>query len=263
MPRNINAPRAKLGHIRRVIGIDTGGTGSSNINDAVIALNAVPKSLIGQPNGLVPIGSDGKIPLNYFSNNVILGATVCTVEGPLSVAKNSSNSYTITNYDVFTTYNIVPKNGTINSFNLVTGSFNFVSNNVDSYGGFSINGIDYPVKIGNPLDQVVYTTTSSGSINIPAGVKSITVTGKGQDGWNVVNQDSSVTYFNGVDVTLSHKEAGSQVIAKTFTYKGGTGDSLPIADSLTETYVMTNPDNPGTLTYNVTANGSLVIKFNY
>lgn len=151
MPRNINAPRAKLGFIRQVVGINQGGTNASNIPDAVTNLGAVPRSMIGQPNGLVPIDSNGKIPLSYFSENIVLGATVSTVDGPVAVSKSSVSDYTITNFDSFTAYNITGVKGTISNFNNVTGTFKFTANNEDTYGGFNINGVMYSVQIGNPI----------------------------------------------------------------------------------------------------------------
>lgn len=134
-------PDLDLAKIVGIVGIINGGTDGDTAPEAVTNLGGVSRSSIGQANGPVPLGSDGRINVSYF--DATLGETV-TITGPGSLNTNQQGSYVITNHDSFKIYTITPVAGSVNR----NGSnITYTAPAVAGLAGFVINGRQIDITI--------------------------------------------------------------------------------------------------------------------
>ncbi|MGI9213119.1 MAG: hypothetical protein ACR2HF_11670, partial [Methylococcaceae bacterium] len=94
--------------------IPEGGTGATTVADALIALGGISKATVGQVGGPVALDALACAPTACYPTGV---GQSYTFTGPtaLSGGATSSNTYTLTNYDAYTTYTLTPLSGSINS----------------------------------------------------------------------------------------------------------------------------------------------------
>ena len=122
--------------------VEAGGTDNTNTTDVITELNLIPKTQLGQPNGIA-ILVDGKVP------NTVLGTdktTVC-LNGPREIIENLAFQYTITNYEadrsyvVSTTHGVISRNDDIVIF---TPMLNIQNTEIRT---FLVNGKEYRITV--------------------------------------------------------------------------------------------------------------------
>lgn len=111
-----------------------GGTGQTTAAAARTALNLVAAADINQPNGVAGLGADGKIQATQMPDN---GPAPFGVQGPATVTIGSSTNFTITNYDIFTTYTLTAISGTVDRNG---DTISYTAPSVGGAGGFVLNG---------------------------------------------------------------------------------------------------------------------------
>ena len=94
----------------RPLDINKGGTNAKTAPQAVENLNAVPISIVGQPEGIAPLGSGGKIPVQFLGSGEIHSVSL---SGPAELGLNTSGQYQITDYDFDTVYTAITTDGTV------------------------------------------------------------------------------------------------------------------------------------------------------
>jgi hypothetical protein len=111
-----------------------GGTGVVTGNAVKTALNAIDISTINQPNGLAGLDNDGRIPSSALPEQAVMEIAVI---GPNTVFVGSTNIYTISNYDMFTQYDVSAITGTVSR---VKDVITYNAPSTVMIGGFVING---------------------------------------------------------------------------------------------------------------------------
>ena len=122
--------------LSKPLSVTEGGTGSTTPEQAVLALNALSKSLSGQANHTVPIDDTTHIPMSHIPTDAYGIATLGTdnqlldpispptmdsveisVSGTDMIVGDIDYTFTITNYDDFSTYSVSVNQGTISILN--------------------------------------------------------------------------------------------------------------------------------------------------
>ena len=178
MGRNVSTNDAGKVGLPGILTVAQGGTGANTVVAAVAALKMVPTSEKGAASGLALLDSSGKVNMTNLITDTANGlATLtsgqvsagvipssvtvgATVSGPKTVYTNTSNTYTITNYDSATTYTLTSSLGSV-SRNGATITFNPTS---AGSNGFSINGAAVNVTVSAPtVNQPSITSPTSGA----------------------------------------------------------------------------------------------------
>lgn len=146
MARSIYAPYAGVERITSVVGVDKGGTGGDNLDEASTNLGTIRLNKLGQPNGVATIGSDGKIPFEQLPE---IGGNI-GLSGSKTIFKNTTETYTITNYDAATTYTVSTNYGTVTR---VKDKITYTASGTPGNGGFTINDKEFIIPI---LDEQPY-----------------------------------------------------------------------------------------------------------
>lgn len=121
-----------------------GGLGTDNAAAAATAINAVLLSSLGQANGVANLDEDGLIYPEHIPDD---GVALIGITGPTNVNMGGSGVYTITNYDMFTTYDVVAISGTVSR---VKDTITYNAPAAAGNGGFKINGKTCSVVINGP-----------------------------------------------------------------------------------------------------------------
>lgn len=111
-----------------------GGLGSVDVPGARTALGVVTSDRIGQPNGILGLDEDGRIASSLIPND---GVTLISVIGPTLLIVGTTAQYTISNYDMFTTYDVAAISG---SLTRVKDIITYTAPNNIMPGGFTVNG---------------------------------------------------------------------------------------------------------------------------
>lgn len=110
MGRTLQTPTPTLRNLRMDVPINKGGTGVKAASQLPAALGIVGKIHMGAPNGVAKAGMDGLLPANQLPRYI---APSVTIDGPEEVFQGQTVVFTITNYDVKTSYNITVSAGTV------------------------------------------------------------------------------------------------------------------------------------------------------
>lgn len=143
---------------RQVLTKAQGGTGVANISEAAASLHLATNALIGQANGLIPLDSNGKIPLSKFANN-----TKVNLAGSLVAYVGVNNWYNITDFDSNRNYNISVTAGSVSR----NGAFiTFVPPATSQTVTLAVNGKGYSVVIqpAAPQTPVLVTPIDNASV---------------------------------------------------------------------------------------------------
>lgn len=196
-----------------ILQVENGGTGATTEDEALAVLDAVSESKVNQPNGVLGLNENGFIDVDRFPSD-FGGAASVNIFGPKEVVLGSSILLEITNYDVFTTYQIETYKVSVEREDeklLVTG----MSFGSDAW--FSVNGSVYNLRVlvdnasleGNLVSKVSFTNDQ--------GLSAIAATGGG----SLVAVSQPAKPFNGSqgagEVNIfSHTEAtGYSPVLKT------------------------------------------------
>lgn len=80
---------------------------NGEVGDVVLTandVNALPKNLLGTPNGVAGLGADGKVPRSQLPNMSSATGTPIALDGPTLVYPGTTYVYQITNYNAFSDY---------------------------------------------------------------------------------------------------------------------------------------------------------------
>lgn len=162
MERSINQALKQLPPFIR--SIMTGGTGATDKSTAISNLGGIPLSTRGIANGIAPLNTNNKIPLQYFPDIPSIDAPALEGSGVIYVGETDVQ-YEITNYNTNTTYNISVTRGTF----VREEQYIYVTPNAGSgISIITINGRNYPITVLDPyLDIPVITYPQNNIINIP------------------------------------------------------------------------------------------------
>lgn len=147
----------------RVRKIEEGGVGGRDAQASTIALGGIPLNRLGVPGGVASKDETNRIPLDQIPANFKNISDIVTVDGVDSILKNSTTTYTITNFDVSTNYTVTPIRGAVSR----NGSEIIYSAPASAgEGGFIINDVRYVVRIFEPtIDKPIITTPTHTSLN--------------------------------------------------------------------------------------------------
>lgn len=140
MERQLNSPSGGS-TIVGVLQPREGGLGTTDAAAARTALNALASTQVGVANGVAQLTNDGLVnPDNVPAD----GVTLIAIQGPTSMGINSVATFEITNYDAFTTYDLVALAGTVKRYkNTIT----YESSGSAGASGFRINGRLYAINV--------------------------------------------------------------------------------------------------------------------
>ncbi len=166
MKRSLTSPNRDT-TIVNTLQVYEGGTGSTNVQGAQTNLDILPASTLGQPNGPAKVPANGQISGSMFTGSADAGVSL---SGPTTVFVSTTNTYTITNYDITTSYTVSGTGGTVS----ISGeTVTYLANATTGSGKIVINGKTFTIT---KSDQVPLTPTVSSPVD------------------NATNQGSSVTY---------------------------------------------------------------------
>lgn len=121
-----------------------GGLRSSDGAGAINALNAVRTSIVDQPLGILGLDENGRV---RASSLPALAAPEVSVVGPSELYVGTSGTYTISNYDMFTEYDVDVIAGSVLR-NKAT--ITFFAPNAVMPAGFKVNGKSFSPTIKPP-----------------------------------------------------------------------------------------------------------------
>lgn len=110
MSRELQAPTPVVKALTIIPTIGKGGTGQTTEAAAAAAIGALSIDALGAPNGAAQADQDGYIPYAQLPTSAVSGPTI---DGPTDIFIGQSVQFTITNYDVNTTYTVGVNAGTI------------------------------------------------------------------------------------------------------------------------------------------------------
>ena len=161
MSRTLTSPNSGS-TVADTLKIHEGGTGATTAVQAAATLNAVSLSQVGQPGGVAELDALGKLPAAALPSS---GVTTINVIGPINAAAGQVNTYTISNYDVFSEYVVAAVRGAVYRTGKVI-VYTAPSTEGDGVGGFVINGRVFNVNIGpsKPVVPILVGTSTAGSV---------------------------------------------------------------------------------------------------
>ncbi len=145
--------------------ISKGGTESLNALDAAKNLKLVTNAHKNIPFGVAGIGINNKIDSAILPPGLVFDGSI-NVSGPTNLTINQVQAYTITDYDISTTYTIAALGGSISRSD---ATITYTAPGVSGNSGFTINGKTITIAIGSALPATpVITSPTSSSINMPS-----------------------------------------------------------------------------------------------
>ena len=150
--------------------ISKGGTASSKKVDAARNLKLITNAMKNLPNGPIGIDSNGLISPTVLPAGLSFNSSI-NVTGPLSLSINQVQAYTITDYDINTTYTLAAIGGSISRSG---ATITYTAPGVTGAGGFTINGKTFAIAIGSTLPNTPsITSPSTGSTGLLSSVSFI------------------------------------------------------------------------------------------
>lgn len=144
MKRNyLPGPRLQ---VEGIVPLEMGGTGADNLPDARTNLGIVPKSQMGQAEGLIPLDQFGKFSPSYLEGFVF---STVDVDGPKELFTDEVGVYKITNMDSRINYTVHADVGTIS---IEGDTITYIAPPTHiAPGGFSVNSSYYNIPIRGPV----------------------------------------------------------------------------------------------------------------
>ncbi len=144
----------------------SGGTGQDTAPEALVAIGAVAAIDVGQAFGPIPLDASGKIDASKVS-----GGYAPAVQGNMSVAANSINTYTITNYNDFASHTLSAVSGAVSRSG---ATITYTAPATLGASGFVINGRTIAISVVTPVPaQAVITSPVNGATGV---IESPTIT---------------------------------------------------------------------------------------
>lgn len=149
--------------------IDQGGTDAYNAPEALANLNGASADKLNEANGLIKLNGNIKIDSTRIPPGYSGGDSGPMIEGLTSLSINQVTTYTITNYDEFTVYNLVAMDGIASR----TGNIiNYTAPTGPGLSGFTLNGKAYNINIiqNNAVNRPTVTSPANGATNQPNNI---------------------------------------------------------------------------------------------
>ena len=170
MRRYIHSP--SLDSKRYAIPIYKGGSAAITAVKAADNLGLVTGAIVNQPNGVLGLDANGKVPFSKISN-VVQGNV--NITGPLLITLGANNQWSINDYDSFSTYTVSSSHGivTLSSNQIVLNVPIGHNINTPVQLTLTINGvsrvISIPISAALPVAKPIITSPVNNATNI--GVK--------------------------------------------------------------------------------------------
>lgn len=215
------------GRLHGVVPVARGGTGVKTAPQALVNLDLLDPSAVGQPGGVVKLVG-GLIPNNQLSTDTSL---LPTLKGPNSVLVGMEATYQITNYDLDTGYDIRTSSAGVTILVQDNGTFILASSDTGTKY-FTINGQEYSVQVTNiSPSQPTINSPTTGVTNQAAAVQFIA---------------SAFSMPSGYPGTETHRNTDWQLsTSATFA----TISHTSLADSANKTAWIANNLQPNTTYY--------------
>lgn len=188
MGRTIYSPKPPTSQINGIVPIERGGTGADTIEQAAINLHVLDNDNIGQPLNPIVLDGQAKVPTSRLYTNLpgqlisldsqgeipqdkreYIQKSGVTVTGPSSLFVMDSGTYTITNFDITTTYDVKAVSGSISTLG---DTISYTAPSSAGIAGFTINGKRFTVQVlssgvNKPTitSPTLNTTKASGSLS--------------------------------------------------------------------------------------------------
>ena len=209
MKRSLTSPNRDT-TIVNTLQVYEGGTGATNVQGAQTNLDILPTSTLGQPNGPAKMPANGQISGSMFTGSADAGVSLF---GPTSVFVSTTNTYTITNYDIATTYTVSGTGGTVS----ISGeTVTYVANATVENGTIVINGKTFTIP---KTDQVPAAPT----VTVPVD--------------NATNQGSSVSFTSSA---FSTQKAGDTHASSDWEVSTNSGFTAVVKSSYSDATNKTN-----------------------
>lgn len=140
MERVIYSP--KFGAVEGVSPIVRGATDADNAPQAVANLGLVPQSSLGAAGGFAMLDANGDLQRNQLPSGL---SKATRVDGPVAVLPNSRSVFTITNFDMETSYTL--EEGPDTKITKGTGGVLYVDVMGSGNTWIKVNGVTYPIAV--------------------------------------------------------------------------------------------------------------------
>ena len=140
MERVIYSP--KFGAVEGVSPIVRGATDAETAPQAVANLGLVPQSSLGAAGGFAMLDANGDLQRSQLPTGL---SKATRVDGPVAVLPNSWSTFTITNFDMETTYTL--EEGPDTKITRGTGGVLYVDVMGSGNTWIKVNGVTYPIAV--------------------------------------------------------------------------------------------------------------------
>lgn len=159
MPRVLTSPSAGS-TIVSPLNISEGGTGATTASGALNNFGAIPANKVNAPLGVAGLDSESKLSSSVLPINEV---STIAISGPSSLVVGQPGTFVITNFDVFTNYQVIAMAGSVSR----TGdTITYTAPAASGTSGFTINGkmVNVTVNVIQP-NQPTISTPTNGSTN--------------------------------------------------------------------------------------------------
>lgn len=195
--RTLSPPTAEMSDITVVVPVNKGGVAGDTSALAAAALNAIDRTKINAPSGVLGVGADGKIgigslPLSSINN--------VTVKGVRELGVSATTTFLITNFDTKTVYNV---SATVGTISLAGNVITYTAPATAQTAQIIINGrtITLPIVASRPKAPTVtaldFGTTVTVGLNLSASAFEM-ISGAGTHAstdWEVSTSSTFATLF--------------------------------------------------------------------
>lgn len=159
MPRVLTSPSAGS-TIVSTLNISEGGTGATTPSMALNNLGAVPANKLDAVNGVASLDDEGKLNPSVLPINEV---STIAISGPSSLVVGQPGTFIITNFDVFTNYQLIAIAGSVSR----TGDIiTYTAPGASGTSGFTINGKTVHVTVASiQPNQASIVSPSEGAQN--------------------------------------------------------------------------------------------------
>lgn len=209
MSRNLYAPTITDGE--QCLPIHQGGTSVDTVAEIPSALNLALASQKGIALGLVPLDSNGKVPVVHFPSSGLGNAV--SVDGNVTVTASTTNLFQITDYDSFKTYTVTSARSTVS----VTDSvITYIADETPGADTIVINGRTFPVTvvaalpnapiIGTPVegDQTINSNSTFVGNGFSMNAEGVTDTHESSD-WQLATDAGFTSIAKSVTANTTYK----------------------------------------------------------
>ena len=151
--------KSVTGYSGSALPIAKGGTAATNSDEASITLDAIDLDRRNAPDGAAGLDLNVKVPVELFPPE--LREVAVSIDGPLQVIVNSSNTYQITRYSSFNQYAVSASAGAISRVN---ETITFVAPATPQVVNITINNRIFAVDVV-PVSAYVNTPVISAPVN--------------------------------------------------------------------------------------------------